>query len=109
MVLWPPLFVPFAKGCYGDQIKEYAVDKACGTHGSKYKCADGFGGKIWRNKGNRVGDQDIDGVALERIWEKSEGYGLDLSGLRVEPMAGCCEHGNGPAGYIKRQRNSFEL
>jgi hypothetical protein len=37
-----------------------------------------------------------------------EGYGLDLSALR-ESVAGCCEHGNGPSGFIKRQRNSFEL
>jgi len=50
-----------------------------------------------------VGDQDVD----ER--NRIEGYGLDLSGLLGEPVAGCCEHGNGPSGFIKRQRNSFEL
>jgi hypothetical protein len=29
------------------------------------------------------------------------GRGLDASGSRQGPVAGCCEHGNEPYGYIK--------
>jgi len=29
------------------------------------------------------------------------GCGLDASGSRLEPVTGCCEHGNEPSGSIK--------
>jgi hypothetical protein len=35
------------------------------------------------------------------------GYGLNSSGSGVGPVAGCCEDGNEPSGFIRNVGNCF--
>ena len=83
-----------------DQIKEYEMGEACGTHVRKEKCTRGFGAQICRNR--QLEDIGVDWMIMFKLnLSRMAKRGLDLSGSGQEQVAGFCEHANELPVFIK--------
>jgi len=58
---------------------------------------------IWKHEGkSHSEDQYVEGKIIFEwiLGNKLEDCGLDSTGSGQGPVAGCCEHGNEPSGFI---------